>query len=171
MVRGQRLRAQPLQNLGQEALPLLKTLDAAVQLPDLVCVLRQSRIHIDELCLIRRLATVEGGQLLVILRPGERGRVSQDSAVLSASSPRAWPGRSGWLASVARWAVSLRRSSSWAKEYIQYHEGVWYVGQGGVQVYGVVAMWQQGFSPEEIQESYRQIGGWLELPSAHAIRR
>jgi len=54
---------------------------------------------------------------------------------------------------------------------MQYHNGVWYVGQGSVQAYGVVAMWQEGISLDEIQESFPDRGGWLELPSVQVIRR
>ena len=50
--------------------------------------------------------------------------------------------------------------------YVQLREGVWYVGASGVGVYSVVAMWQQGYSPEEIQASFpsltlRQIYGTI----------
>lgn len=38
--------------------------------------------------------------------------------------------------------------------YVQNRDGVWYVGSGRVQVYSVIAMWQEGFSPEEIQSSF-----------------
>jgi uncharacterized protein (DUF433 family) len=41
-----------------------------------------------------------------------------------------------------------------AEQYVQYRDGVWYVGRSGVQVYGVIAMWQQGFAPEEIRGSF-----------------
>ena len=41
-----------------------------------------------------------------------------------------------------------------AEQYVQYRDGVWYVGRSGVQVYGVIAMWQQGFVPEEILRSF-----------------
>lgn len=41
-----------------------------------------------------------------------------------------------------------------AEGYAQKREGVWYVGDSGVQVLGVIAQWQQGFSPEEIQASF-----------------
>lgn len=41
-----------------------------------------------------------------------------------------------------------------AEGYAQKRDGVWYVGGSGVQVSGVIAMWQQGFSPEEIQASF-----------------
>lgn len=39
-------------------------------------------------------------------------------------------------------------------EYVRSHDGVWYVGETGVTVYAVIAMWQQGFAPEEIQGSF-----------------
>jgi len=38
--------------------------------------------------------------------------------------------------------------------YVQERDGVWYVGASSVQVYGVIAMWRDGFSPEEIQTSF-----------------
>jgi hypothetical protein len=38
--------------------------------------------------------------------------------------------------------------------YVQNRDGVWYVGPGRVQVYSVIARWQEGFSPEEIQSSF-----------------
>ena len=40
------------------------------------------------------------------------------------------------------------------QQYVQYRNGAWYVGQSGVQVYGVISMWQQGFAPEEIPRSF-----------------
>ena len=40
------------------------------------------------------------------------------------------------------------------EKYLQYHDGAWYVSESGVQVYGVIALWQQGLSPEEIQISF-----------------
>lgn len=39
-------------------------------------------------------------------------------------------------------------------EYVRQRDGVWYVGESGVTVYAVIAMWQQGFAPEEIQASF-----------------
>lgn len=39
-------------------------------------------------------------------------------------------------------------------EYVRLRDGVWYVGESGVTVYAVIAMWQQGFAPEEIQTSF-----------------
>lgn len=39
-------------------------------------------------------------------------------------------------------------------EYVRLRDGVWYVGDSGVTVYAVIAMWQQGFAPEEIQTSF-----------------
>ena len=41
-----------------------------------------------------------------------------------------------------------------AEQYVEYRDGAWYVGRSGVQVYGVIAMWQQGFAPEEILRSF-----------------
>ncbi len=41
--------------------------------------------------------------------------------------------------------------------YVRFQHGGWYVGESGVQVYGVIALWQQGFSPEEIQSSFPAI--------------
>ncbi|MGH2514671.1 MAG: hypothetical protein ACRDHP_03365 [Ktedonobacterales bacterium] len=41
-----------------------------------------------------------------------------------------------------------------ADGYVQKRADVWYVGSSGVQALGVIAMWQQGFSPEEIQTSF-----------------
>ena len=41
-----------------------------------------------------------------------------------------------------------------AKGYVQKRDDVWYVVGSGVQVLGVIAMWQQGFSPEEIQAGF-----------------
>jgi len=38
--------------------------------------------------------------------------------------------------------------------YVREHDGAWYVGETSVPVYSVLAMWRQGFSPEEIQESF-----------------
>jgi hypothetical protein len=39
-------------------------------------------------------------------------------------------------------------------EYLRFRDGVWYVGATGVQLYGVIALWLQGFSAEEIQASF-----------------
>ena len=42
-----------------------------------------------------------------------------------------------------------------AKErYISFHDGAWYVAETGVQLYGVIALWLQGYSPEEVQASF-----------------
>ena len=41
-----------------------------------------------------------------------------------------------------------------AEKYVQYRDGNWYVGSGRVEVYSVVAAWQQGYSPEEIQTGF-----------------
>lgn len=38
--------------------------------------------------------------------------------------------------------------------YIQFRQGAWYVGDTGVQLYGVISLWLQGYSPEEIQSSF-----------------
>lgn len=40
------------------------------------------------------------------------------------------------------------------EHYIHFHDGAWYVGATGVQVYGVISLWLQGYSPEEIQASF-----------------
>jgi uncharacterized protein (DUF433 family) len=44
-----------------------------------------------------------------------------------------------------------------AVEYVRRRDGGWYVGESGVSVYSVISLWQQGFSPEEIQESFSQL--------------
>ena len=41
-----------------------------------------------------------------------------------------------------------------AVEYVRWRDGGWYVGESGVSVYSVISLWQQGFSPEEIQASF-----------------
>ena len=42
-----------------------------------------------------------------------------------------------------------------AKErYISFHDGAWYVSETGVQLYGVISLWLQGYSPEEVQASF-----------------
>lgn len=41
-----------------------------------------------------------------------------------------------------------------AEKYVQFRDGNWYVGDGRVEVYSVVAAWQQGYSPEEIQNGF-----------------
>jgi uncharacterized protein (DUF433 family) len=41
-----------------------------------------------------------------------------------------------------------------SENYVQYRGGNWYVGDSRVEVYSVVAVWQQGFSPEEVQSSF-----------------
>lgn len=41
-----------------------------------------------------------------------------------------------------------------AVEYVRRRDGGWYVGDSGVSVYSVISLWQQGFSPEEIQASF-----------------
>jgi uncharacterized protein (DUF433 family) len=41
-----------------------------------------------------------------------------------------------------------------AAEYVRRRDGGWYVGDSGVSVFSVISLWQQGFSPEEIQASY-----------------
>lgn len=40
------------------------------------------------------------------------------------------------------------------REYVQSRDGAWYVGATGVTLYSVIALWQQGYSPEEIQVSF-----------------
>jgi uncharacterized protein (DUF433 family) len=44
-----------------------------------------------------------------------------------------------------------------AAEYARQRDGGWYVGGTGISVYSVVALWQQGFSPEEIQASFSRL--------------
>jgi uncharacterized protein (DUF433 family) len=44
-----------------------------------------------------------------------------------------------------------------ADQYVEYRDGARYVGQSGVQVYSVIALWLQGFSPEEIQSSFPSV--------------
>ena len=44
-----------------------------------------------------------------------------------------------------------------SETYVRQREGDWYVGDTGVPVYAVIAMWQQGYSPEEIQISFPAI--------------
>ncbi|HEU0028897.1 MAG TPA: DUF433 domain-containing protein [Ktedonobacterales bacterium] len=45
-----------------------------------------------------------------------------------------------------------------AKErYISFHDGAWYVSETGVQLYGVISLWLQGYSPEEVQASFPQL--------------
>lgn len=39
-------------------------------------------------------------------------------------------------------------------KYVQQRDGNWYVGDSRVEVYSVIAAWQQGFSPEEVQSSF-----------------
>lgn len=41
-----------------------------------------------------------------------------------------------------------------AVEYVRQRDGGWYVGESGVSVYSVIALWRQGYSPEEIQASF-----------------
>ncbi|WIG58889.1 MAG: hypothetical protein OJF49_001636 [Ktedonobacterales bacterium] len=41
-----------------------------------------------------------------------------------------------------------------AEKYVQYRDGNWYVGGGRVEVYSVVAAWQQGYTPEEIRNGF-----------------
>lgn len=42
--------------------------------------------------------------------------------------------------------------------YVRLRDGIWYVGDSRVPLYSVIAMWQQGYSPEEIQASFPHIG-------------
>lgn len=44
-----------------------------------------------------------------------------------------------------------------AVEYVRNRNGSWYVGESGVSVYSVIALWQQGLSPEEIQGSFSSL--------------
>lgn len=41
-----------------------------------------------------------------------------------------------------------------AVEYVRQRDGGWYVGDSSVSVYSVIALWRQGYSPEEIQASF-----------------
>ena len=41
-----------------------------------------------------------------------------------------------------------------AVEYMRQRDGGWYVGDSVVSVYSVIALWEQGYSPEEIQASF-----------------
>jgi uncharacterized protein (DUF433 family) len=41
-----------------------------------------------------------------------------------------------------------------ASKYIQERDGDLYVGDSRVQVYSVIASWQQGYSPEETQYAF-----------------
>lgn len=43
---------------------------------------------------------------------------------------------------------------SQAESYVQYRDGNWYVGDGRVELYSVVAAWQQGYSPEEVRAGF-----------------
>jgi Protein of unknown function (DUF433) len=38
--------------------------------------------------------------------------------------------------------------------YVQQRDDNWYIADSRVEVYSVIAAWQQGFSPDEVQESY-----------------
>jgi uncharacterized protein (DUF433 family) len=38
--------------------------------------------------------------------------------------------------------------------YIQNRDGNWYVSGSRVEVYSVIAAWNQGYSPEEVQSSF-----------------
>lgn len=40
------------------------------------------------------------------------------------------------------------------ERYVQQREGNWYVGASRVEVYSVIAAWQQGYSPEEVQSGF-----------------
>ncbi|HST87451.1 MAG TPA: DUF433 domain-containing protein [Ktedonobacterales bacterium] len=44
-----------------------------------------------------------------------------------------------------------------SETYVRQREGDWYVADTGVPVYAIIAMWQQGYSPEEIQISFPAI--------------
>lgn len=41
-----------------------------------------------------------------------------------------------------------------AESYVQYRDDNWYVGDGRVELYSVVAAWQQGYSPEEVRSGF-----------------
>ena len=39
-------------------------------------------------------------------------------------------------------------------KYVQNRDGNWYIGSSRVEVYSVIAAWNQGYSPEEVQSSF-----------------
>lgn len=41
-----------------------------------------------------------------------------------------------------------------AVRYVQQREGNWYVADSRVELYSVIAAWQQGYTPEEIRDSF-----------------
>lgn len=41
-----------------------------------------------------------------------------------------------------------------ATKYAHYRDNNWYVGDGRVEVYSVIAAWLQGYSPEEVQNGF-----------------
>jgi uncharacterized protein (DUF433 family) len=40
------------------------------------------------------------------------------------------------------------------RRYVVERDGNWYVDSSRVEVYSIIAAWQQGFSPEEVQSSF-----------------
>ena len=52
-----------------------------------------------------------------------------------------------------------------ADGYVQFHDGAWYVGDSRVTVYAVIALWLQGYAPEEIQASFPN----LALPAIYGV--
>ena len=39
-------------------------------------------------------------------------------------------------------------------EYVRQRDGGWYVGESGVSLYSVIALWRQGYSPEGVLVSF-----------------
>ncbi|HKV85516.1 MAG TPA: DUF433 domain-containing protein [Ktedonobacterales bacterium] len=39
-------------------------------------------------------------------------------------------------------------------QYVTFRNGNWYVGNGRVELYSVIASWQQGYSPEETRNGF-----------------
>lgn len=40
------------------------------------------------------------------------------------------------------------------ENYVQYRDDNWYIGDGRVELYSVIAAWQQGYSPEEVRAGF-----------------
>jgi uncharacterized protein (DUF433 family) len=40
------------------------------------------------------------------------------------------------------------------EKYVQQREGNWYVGSSRVEAYSVIAVWQRGCTPEQVQRSF-----------------
>ena len=68
----------------------------------------------------------------------------------------AWPERAVYLENGWANGIVCERSSQVAalEQYVQERDGNWYVGSGRVEVYSVIAAWQQGFSPEEVRNGF-----------------